>query len=86
MSTARKVRSDKKTRVGPPLDQDTHELLCRLALACGITKTALAAQIISIAVNTDEFVHFLQDKNGASTFRIITVRAGDKLKYIDGSN
>lgn len=79
----RKQRNDKKTRVNPPLDQETHELLCRLALACNIPKTALAEQIIEIAVRTDDFVHFLQEKNNATTFRIITTRRDGKVVYID---
>lgn len=79
----RKTRSDKKTRVNPALDNDTHQLLCRLALACGLTKTGLAEQIIAIALNTGDFVHHLQNINAADKFRIITTVENGKIKYMD---
>jgi hypothetical protein len=82
----RKVRSDKKVRVNPPLDQETHDMLCRLALACDLSKTAMAEQIISIAVRTEDFVHYLQNINGADRFRIITAKVEGKVRYMDASN
>lgn len=82
----RKERSDKKIRVNPPLDKETHDLLCRLALACGLTKTAMAEQIISIAVRTEDFVHHLQNINDAERFRIITARVEGKIRYIDANS
>jgi hypothetical protein len=81
----RKTRSDKKIRVNPSLDQETHELLCRLALACNMNKTSLAEQIISIAVRTDDFVHYLQNINHADRFRVITTRIDGKIRYIDAN-
>ncbi|WP_236645943.1 MULTISPECIES: hypothetical protein [Brevibacillus] len=38
----RKVRSDKKIRVNPSLNIDTHGKLKKLALSCEMTKTKLA--------------------------------------------
>lgn len=84
--TKRKTRSDKKIRVNPPLDKETHELLCRLALACGLSKTGMAEQIISIAVRTEDFIHHLQDINDADTFRVITIRAGNEIRYLDANS
>jgi hypothetical protein len=83
---SRKIRSDKKVRVNPPLEQETHELLCRLALACGLTKTALAEQIISIALNTEDFVHHLQHINDAGKFRIVTMKHNGRITYMDAHN
>lgn len=81
----RKTRSDKKIRVNPSLDQETHDMLCRLALACNMNKTTLAEQIISIAVRTEDFVHYLQNINHADRFRIITARVNGKVQYIDAN-
>lgn len=82
----RKQRSDKKTRVAPPLDQSTHNLLQRLALACGMSKTALSEEIIKVALRTEDFVHYLQTKHNAGHYRIITARVDGEIKYIDAGS
>ncbi|MFD1676048.1 hypothetical protein [Alicyclobacillus fodiniaquatilis] len=63
MSTerTRKVRSDKKIRVNPPLRECDHYKLERLAIACGLKKTHLAETIISMALNTAEIINHIQD-------------------------
>lgn len=79
----RKTRSDKKHKVLPALDLDTHKKLKRLALACDTNKTQLAAEIIRVVVNHPDFIKWLQDKHkGPEEFRIIPVRQPDgSLKY-----
>ncbi|MGG2201863.1 hypothetical protein [Paenibacillus validus] len=79
----RKTRSDKKHKVLPALDFDTHHKLKRLALACDITKTELAAAIIKMAVNHPEIIKWFQDKHpGPKEFRVIPVRHPDgRIEY-----
>lgn len=77
----RKVRSDKKINVNPALDQDTHRKLKRLALACDVSKTALAAEIIRIAVNTPSFVNYLQQLHEADEFRVIPMSENGGITY-----
>ncbi|WP_029421739.1 hypothetical protein [Alicyclobacillus macrosporangiidus] len=77
----RKQRSDKKAHVNPALDQDTHRKLKRLALACDMTKTALAAEIIEIAVNTPSFINYLQKIHDAGEFRVIPMTDNGRVVY-----
>lgn len=77
----RKVRSDKKTNVNPALDQDTHKKLKRLALACDVSKTSLAAEIIQIALNTPSFINYLQQLHEASDFRVIPMKENGRITY-----
>lgn len=74
---------DKKTRVNPPLDSETHALLCRLALACNKSKTSLAEEILEIALRTPDFVNFVQEKNNADHFRVRTLNVGGVTSYMD---
>lgn len=74
----RDPRSDKKHKVLPALDQDTHHKLKRLALACDTNKTQLAAEIIQMVVNHPDIINWLQQKHkGPAEFRIIPVRNQD---------
>lgn len=77
----RKPRSDRKINVNPALDADTHRKLKRLALACDMTKTALAAEIIQIAVNSTSFISLLQNHHGADEFRVIPVSNNGRVEY-----
>lgn len=79
----RKTRSDKKHKVLPALDSDTHRKLKRLALACDTNKTQLASEIIRIVVNHPDFINWLQQKHrGPEEFRIIPVRHPDgRVEY-----
>ncbi|AQT87062.1 hypothetical protein ERICIV_04646 (plasmid) [Paenibacillus larvae subsp. larvae] len=69
----RKTRSDKKHPVLPKLDYDTHKKLKRLALACDITKTSLAGEIIELAVNHPDLINYFQSKYEADEFRIVPI-------------
>ncbi|GMA66269.1 hypothetical protein GCM10025859_67600 [Alicyclobacillus fastidiosus] len=77
----RKVRSDKKIRVNPALDLDTHHKLKRLALACDMTKTALAEEILRLAVNSVSIISYLQEEHDADEFRVIPVNENGRLVY-----
>jgi hypothetical protein len=74
----RKTRNDKKTNVNPALDPDSHRKLKRLSIACDISKTALAGEIIKIVVNHPEWISYFQKKYQASDeFRVIPFRKED---------
>lgn len=77
----RKKRSDAKVNVNPALPQGDHEKLKRLALACGMTKTSTAAEIISIFVNNPTLINYLQDKHNAKEFRIVPLVEKGKVHY-----
>jgi hypothetical protein len=79
----RKTRSDKKYKILPALDSDSHHKLKRLALACDTNKTQLAAEIIRVVVNHTDFINWLQEKyKGPEEFRIIPVRnSNGRLEY-----
>lgn len=78
----RKERSDKKIRVNPSLDKDTHAKLKRLALACDIPKTKLAEEIIKLAVNNPSLIEHVQKKfNAADEFRVIPIVANGQVHY-----
>ncbi|QAT68075.1 hypothetical protein EQZ20_24700 (plasmid) [Bacillus glycinifermentans] len=79
---SRKVRSDKKTRVNPSLNQDTHRKLKKLAISCDMTKTMLAAEIIEMAVNNESVIDWFQKKyNVDDAYRIIPVKIQGKIHY-----
>lgn len=78
----RKVRSDKKTRVNPSLDQDTHTKLRKLGISCNKTKTMLAAEIITMALNHPDIVEYFQDKyNTESQYRVVPVKHQGRIYY-----
>lgn len=83
----RKTRSDKKNRVGPSLDDVSHGMLERLALACrsgtpSVTKTGLAAEILYIAVRDPAIIRGLQDKyNVREEFRVRPLLDMGERKY-----
>lgn len=81
----RKIRKDKKTRVNSPLEDETHKLLCRLALACGKSKTSLAAEILEIALRTPDFVLHVQDRNHADSFRVIPIVVAGRTTYMQAT-
>lgn len=64
----RKERSDKKPRVNPSLDLETHILLQKLAAVCrigagdSVTKTSIAACMLASCVRNAAFVSKLQDE------------------------
>uniref|UniRef100_UPI0034A0B180 hypothetical protein n=2 Tax=Bacillus TaxID=1386 RepID=UPI0034A0B180 len=78
----RKVRSDKKTRVNPSLDSDTHQKLKKLAISCDMTKTQLAAEILKMALNNESVIDWYQKKyNKDDSYRIILARINGELHY-----
>lgn len=78
----RKIRSDKKTRVNPSFDQDTHDRLKRLSIACDLSKTKMAEEIVKLAVNNPSIIDHLQGRFQASdTFRIIPILKDGKVYF-----
>lgn len=78
----RKVRSDKKTRVNPSVDHDTHEKLKKLAVSCDMTKTMLAAEIIEMALNNESVINWFQSKyNTNDNYRVIPVKIQGRIMY-----
>lgn len=73
----RKVRSDKKTRVSPSLDSDTHEKLKKLAISCDMTKTQLSGEILKMALNNESVIDWFQN----DSYRIILARINGVLHY-----
>lgn len=76
------THSDKKTRVNPYLDRDTHEKLLQLSISCGMTKTKLSEMIIKMSLNQPDVIRHLQDLyNKDDQYRIITINDNGKIIY-----
>lgn len=76
-------RSDKKVRVNPSISKSTHEKLDRLAVACGVTKTSLAACFIDLCLDNENIINFIQQQFiEQSRFRIIPTRMDGEYKFI----
>ena len=58
----RSERFNKKIRVNSSLDKVVHEKLDRLAMGCGITKTALAAYLVELCLDNENIINFVQDQ------------------------
>lgn len=54
----RAVRSDKKRRVNPFIDFQTHQFLLQLAFACELDKTTCAADILTGVVASESFQRY----------------------------
>jgi hypothetical protein len=81
--TSRTERSDKKVRVNSSLTKAVHEKLDRLAMACGITKTRLAADLVELCLHNENIVNFIQDQyKDSARFRIIPSKVDGDLKFI----
>jgi hypothetical protein len=79
----KKQRSDKKIRVNPSLDQDTHRKLKRLSLACDLPKTKLAEEIIKIAVNNPSLIEYIQKVyNASDEFRVVPIVDKGKIYFL----
>ncbi len=64
------------------MDQDTHNKLKKLAIACDMTKTMMAYEIIKIVVNHTDFIDFLQERyNKDDQYRIVPIRQDGKTYY-----
>lgn len=78
----RKVRSDKKVKVLCGLKQDDHDKLQKLAIACGMTKTKLAEHMISLCLNSEDHVHWYQDKfNKDDKYRLVVLKTSEGIEY-----
>lgn len=79
----RVVRNDKKIRVNSSFAQDVHENLDRLAMACGTTKTELAAYLVQLCLGNENIINFVQDQHDdTARFRIIPTKVEGKLKFV----
>lgn len=79
----RAERSDKKVRVNSSLSRDVHDRLDRLATACGITKTSLAAYLIEVCLNNENIIQFVQKEfDEQARFRIIPSRVNGELQFV----
>jgi hypothetical protein len=79
----RSERSDKKIRVNSSFNKTVHEKLDRLAMACGITKTSLAAYLVELCLHNENIINFVQDQyKDRSRFRIIPSKVDGELKFI----
>ncbi|MGG3873164.1 hypothetical protein [Brevibacillus laterosporus] len=79
----RKVRSDKKIRVNPSLNTDTHGKLEKLALSCGMTKTKLAEEIVKLSLNSPDIVRYLQTKyNKNLRYKVNPVIVDRRVEYM----
>jgi hypothetical protein len=79
----RAERSDKKVRVNSSFSKSIHEKLDRLAMACGRTKTALAAYLVELCLQNENIINFVQDQHqNTSRFRIIPSKIDGDVKFI----
>ncbi|MGI0016638.1 MAG: hypothetical protein ACREBU_24710, partial [Nitrososphaera sp.] len=78
-----KARSDKKIRVNASFTNGVHEKLDRLAMACGTTKTELAAYLVELCLDNENIINFVQEKHkDKSRFRIIPSKVDGELKFV----
>jgi hypothetical protein len=83
-SKPRQQRSDKKTRVSPYFDDDTHIKLQLLASATGHSKGSLAEFIVRTVLNDVTSVENLQKEFAGRAPKEYAIRAlpiGDKIVY-----
>ena len=79
----RAERSDKKVRVNSSFSKPIHEKLDRLAMACGTTKTSLAAYLVELCLKNESIINFVQDQHEkTSRFRIIPSKIDGDVKFI----
>mgnify|MGYP003857545199 CR=1 FL=1 len=79
----RSERSDKKIRVNSSLTKSVHDKLDRLAMACGVTKTGLAAHLLELCLDNENIINFIQDHHKfTARFRIIPTKIEGELQFI----
>jgi hypothetical protein len=79
----RAERSDKKIRINSSFSKPIHEKLDRLAMACGMTKTSLAAYLVELCLHNENIINFVQDQHQkTSRFRIIPSKIDGDVKFI----
>ena len=83
----RSERCDKKIRVNSSFNKIVHEKLDRLAMACGVTKTTLAAYLVELCLHNENIINFVQDQyRETSRFRVIPTKVEGELKFIFTEN
>jgi len=83
----RSERCDKKIRVNSSFNKMVHEKLDRLAMACGVTKTTLAAYLVELCLHNENIINFVQDHyRETSRFRVIPTKVEGELKFIFTEN
>jgi predicted DNA-binding protein len=86
MEKERKQRSDKKIRVNPSFNLDTHDKIVMLARACNTTKTKMVEEIIEMAMKDIESIENIQNNLGANNeFRVQATKVNDQvmLRYVN---
>lgn len=79
----RKERSDKKIRVNASFTSVVHDKLDRLAMACGTTKTELAAFMVEMCLDNVDIINYVQERHkDTSRFRIIPSKLDGEIKFI----
>jgi hypothetical protein len=79
----RAERSDKKVRINSSFTKPIHEKLDRLAMACGVTKTRLAAYLVELCLQNENIINFVQDQHQrTSRLRIIPSKIDGDIKFI----
>ena len=70
-------------RVNLSVDNNINQKLNKLAIACNMKPTTLAAVIIEKMLNNPEFISSLQDEYGVhSAYRVIPLHVKGRLEYI----
>ena len=84
-NATRKVRSDKKHRVGGPyLDDDTYKKLKRISKACDTTPPKILEDMAKYLLNHPNWVAYIQDRYKVETddpFRITPIIENGKVNY-----
>jgi hypothetical protein len=80
---SRSERSDKKIRVNSSFKKPVHEKLDRLAMACGTTKTQLAAYLVELCLKNENILNYVQEQyHDSSRFRIIPSKVDGEITFI----
>lgn len=73
---------EQKVRVNITTDQDSHQKLKKLAVSCEMTKTALAEEIVRMAVNHVDIIDYFQNKyNQEAKYLVKPTKKDGKLVY-----
>jgi hypothetical protein len=80
----RKIRSDKKPKVQAYVSQDVHDKINRLARACNVSESQIAAEMLNYLTNHPDYIAWLQTKFGVKEndpFRIVPIKDNGKIIY-----
>jgi hypothetical protein len=74
---------DGRLRVSSTYGDATFDKLDRLAAACGISRTTLQTELITLCLENESIINYIQEKyKNRSRFRIIPSRIDGNLKFI----